>query len=135
MALIERWLWTDPATGETWTMPRNPRMMGSLYGPRQIDSRTTTAVDGQAIVFEGNRKPVEWDFEGAILSHAHYEALRHWVYDKPNRITLRDHYGRNISLVLTDYQPIPKRRLNKYWSHDYSIRAIVFSVGAPTVGV
>lgn len=132
---IERWTLTDPATGETYTFPRNPRTMGSLYGMRNLSSQSTTAIEGQAIVFEGNKKPVEWEFEGAILEYAHYEALRKWVYDKNNRLYLRDHYGRVITLTLLGFEPKPKRRTNKYWSHDYTIRALVFNVGAPTVGV
>lgn len=132
-APVERWLFTDPATGETYRFPMNPHSMGSIFASRNLSVQTTTAVGGQALVFEGNMAPFEWEFEGAIFNHDHYDSLRRWVYEKPNRIYLRDHFGRTITLTLQSFAPIPKRRRNKYWSHDYTITAIVFNVGPGTV--
>ena len=95
----------------------------------------TTAMDGQALLFEGFAAPTEWTFSGSTLDAANYEALRAWTYDRPGRrLYLYDHYGRRMTIVLKQFAPTPKRSIGKYWRHEYTITALVLDISAPTVG-
>lgn len=133
---VQRWRFVDPYTGENWTFPHNPSAMSSPFPTRNITTKVTTAVDGQALMFEGNTSPTEWTFQGVTLDPAHYESLRAWVYDnKRRRIHVFDHFGRQITCVLQSVSFTPKRAVNRYWKHDYEVKAIVISVGAPSVGL
>lgn len=133
--MVQRWTFYDPATTDTFTFPINPREMTSLFGPRAIETRPTTAIDGQPIVFEANARPVEWSFSGTMLDHAQHESMRHWVYEVGNRIQLTDHFGRVILLDLVSLDSTPKRDISRYWRHEYTVQAIVYSVSAATVGI
>lgn len=128
-----RWVFLYSATGETYTPPLNPNAMTSLFPSRKITTQTATGVGGQVLMFEGNTPPQDWTFQGNILDEAHFEALRHWTYDIKQRIQITDHFGRPIVCVLTDFDAVPKRSVGVYWRHTYSVKAIVVSVGAPTV--
>lgn len=133
MPAFKRWILSD-ANG-SYTFPNNPNAMTSPFGARNISTKVSTAVDGQVLLFEGNRSPVEWTFSGDILDHELYESLRSWVYDRiGRRVTITDHYGRAIIAVLTKFDPTPKRAVGKYWRHTYTVTAVVVRVGAPTVG-
>src|SRR5207302_4742928 len=61
----------------------------------------TTAVNGQALFFEGQRPPQQITFAGTLIDKAHYDALDWWTYNT-GRITITDHFRRKLSVVLTD---------------------------------
>jgi hypothetical protein len=127
--------WTIADASDSYTFWPNPNAMSSPFGKRNVTSKVTTAVDGQVLFFEGGKNATEWTFSGDILDALQYEALRHWVYDRiGRRVTVRDHFGRLISCVLTEFKPTPKRAVGKYWRHTYEITALVTGVSAPTVG-
>ncbi len=133
MPAFKRWTFYD-ANG-SYLFPNNPNAMTSPFGERNIAWKTTTAVDGQVLLFEGARQPVEWTFSGDILDAVHYEALRSWVYDRiGRRVTVTDHFGRGITCILRRFDPTPQRAVGRYWRHTYTIAAIVISVGSPTIG-
>lgn len=132
MAVYKRWRMYD-ANG-SYTFPRNPSGMTSPFGERNIHTKTSSAVDGQVLLFEGAKQAPEWTFTGRTLEADHYEALRAWVYDRlGRRVVIVDHFGRNLVVVLKKFDPIPKRAVGKYWSHEYTVTAIVISISAPTV--
>lgn len=124
--------WTFSGEGETWTVPQNPREMSSPFPTRNVSGRST--VGGRTLLTEGSTPPANWQFGGSIRSREHYDELRRWVYEKKQRVTITDHFGRQIVCVLISFEPVPKRSVNVYWRHDYSIKAIVVSVSNPTVG-
>ena len=131
--MVRRWVFTDPYLHSndpdyTYTVAFNPREMTSLWPTKRVTARMTTAVTGQALVTEGAAMPTEWTFKGTIFDQTHHDALLRWV-NKRNRITIVDHYGRTISAYLTRYDVAPKRSLNVPWRHEYTISALVFSVG------
>jgi hypothetical protein len=132
---VKRWVLTDPydtnAATNRYTFPRNPEAMTSLNPERQISSLAT--LGGQILLHEGNRAAKQWQFNGPILDKAHYDALYEWVYNKRRRVRLTDHFGRTISLVFSQMEAVPRRRVNVYWSHDYTISALVLAVSAATV--
>lgn len=130
------WVFTDPYDPDpatnTYQPPINPNKMTSLFPERALTQAVTTAIDGQVIFFEGQAKPQQWQFSGAIFDADHYDMLRSWVYDRRRRVTVTDHYGRDIICVLTKFDAQPVRANGKYWRHDYTISATVVSVGKPT---
>ena len=130
MPAVRRWRFTGG--GEQYTVPQNPASMSSLFPTRNVTARTTTG--GRVLLTEGATPPQSWSFEGSCRTKAHYEALRHWVYDIKQRVVIRDHFGRDIECVLLSFDAKPKRSLDVYWRHEYSISALVISVTAPTVG-
>lgn len=120
--------WTfDDGAGETYTVPINPNKMGKLKAARAITTRTTTAFDGRAVFFEGQRPPQSWNFAGTILHKDHLDALDHWVYDK-GRITITDHLNRAIYCVLEDFDAQLKRAINRPYKHEYTVTGLVISV-------
>lgn len=135
-----RWKFHDPYAGEDWTVPLNPNEMGKLYPQKNLTKRTTTAVDGKTLLFEGNTEPVSWQFSGALVSKAHYDELLRW-YRKRNRIQITDHLERVIHCYLDDFDATPKIlksvvastvAVDPKWRHDYTVTAIVFDVEEPS---
>lgn len=122
---------TNPATN-TYTFPRNPESMTSPLGERSLSSLVTTA--GKVLLYEGTTPAKSWQFSGPLLEKAHYDALYTWVYTKNRRVNLTDHYGRVLSLAFQTLDAQPKRRVNYYWSHDYTVTALILSMSAATVG-
>lgn len=123
---VRRWVFTDPYTNETYTVPLNPREMTSPFADLNISQRHTTAVDGRALLFEGSSPPANWQFSGAILDANHYAALLAWK-EKRRRIRITDHYGRQIEVLLVSFNPTPKRSLGKPWRHEYTMDALVLA--------
>jgi hypothetical protein len=132
---VKRWVLSDPydtnSATNHYTFPRNPVAMTSLNTERQVTSLGT--LGGTILLHEGARAAKAWQFNGPILDKAHYDALYGWVYDRRRRVQLTDHFGRTISLVLTTMEAVPVRRVNIYWSHDYTISALVLAVSPATV--
>ena len=131
---VKRWVINDPydtnVLTNSYTFPRNPTTMSSPYGERSVSSLVT--VGGKVLLHEGTKPAKQWTFEGPILDKAHLVALHHWVYNRKRRLKLTDHYGRIITLVFVSLEVVPKRRVNVYYSHDYTVTALVVSISAPT---
>lgn len=126
-----RWTFTDPTTGETWTVPLNPNTMSSPHPPRNIQAMATTG--GRAIMTEAPVAPYEWTFGGEILTAEHYAKLKEWS-EKKNQVVVSDHYGRRITLAFVHFSPEPKRALRRYWRNTYQMRTLVtVPPTAPTV--
>lgn len=133
--MVMRWALYDPHNGESWIMPINPREMSSPFPEKAVSLRQTTAIDGRALLFEGSSTVPDWTFSGRILTADHYAQLLYWS-QKRNRITITDHFGRIIPCYLLKFDPTPKRAINRYWSHDYTMTAMVLEApSAPTVHV
>lgn len=135
---VYRWRFIDPTNGQQYVFEHNPKRMNSPFPRRNVTAATTTAVNGQTILTEGNSAPAEFTFGGSIRSKAHYDALRSWVYDddgrpRTGRIIIVDHFGRQLDAVLMSFSPEPKTTLNVYWRHEYEINALVTRVGPATV--
>lgn len=139
--MVQRWKLTEVANpAVTWTMPINPYEMGSIFAPKNITSRPVLAANGSALLFEGSPDAHPWSFAGSILDYQHYEDLLRW-FDKRQRVYLDDHFGRRLTVYIADFSPTPKRRRNRYWSHDYEVQAYILKrptaaemAAAPLVG-
>lgn len=126
MSGVYRWVFDDNA-GTTYTVPINPNTLSKLRSARTVSTKVTTAVNGQALFFEGQRPPQQITFGGVLLNKDHYDQLDFWVYNT-GRITITDHYLRKLGVVLVDMDAQPKRSAGVYWRHDYVITALCFSV-------
>jgi hypothetical protein len=132
---VLRWVITDPTdidpTTNTYTFPRNPESMTSIFHELPITAQSSTR--GHALLWEGATQAKAWSFQGAILDKQHLLDLHLWVLTKKRRLILTDHFGRAITLVFNSLEVVPKRRTNVYYSHDYTVNALIISSTAPTV--
>lgn len=136
MAVL-KWKFEDPGDPNPLTriyeFEVSPNSMNSPFPTRNVTTMGTTAVDGQVLMWEGMRSPAQLTFGGTILTPEQYEAMRSWVYDRPGRIFLWDHYGRRMVVVLQTFKPEPRRFTGRYyWRHDYTVDCLVISVSQPT---
>lgn len=133
--MVQRWVIKDPYTDDAddryYHFPRNPTTMGNVYPERPVSAFATTM--GKVLLYEGATQPRQWSFSGPILDKDQFAALQHWVYTKKRRLVLTDHFGRDITLVFTSLELIPKRRVNYYYSHDYTVNALIISITPATV--
>lgn len=132
---VQRWIFEDPVTAETYVVAINPERMTSPFPQKNMRIASATARSGEPLVAEGTTPPAQWSFAGHILDDAHYEALRTWVYDHPRRIWITDHFGRRLNVYLLSFDVEPRRGGNRYWRHYYTISALVYETTAPTVGL
>lgn len=122
---------TDPDTN-TYTFRIAPNTMTTPHPQRAVNSMVSTA--GQALLFEGSTPTSEWSFGGVLLHRAQYLALQGWVYNRGRRVEVFDHFGRRHTCVLTRFDATPKRSLQHYWRHEWTISAIVIRTTGPQVG-
>jgi hypothetical protein len=134
---VARWQFRDPndtdSTTNTWVVPINPREMSSVWPARTFTQKHTTSVTGQLLLFEGPPSPVNFTFSGAILDADHYDLLRSWVYDRRTAVEITDHYGRVLTVILTQFDAKPKNARGNYWRHEYTVTGMLLSVGRPTL--
>jgi hypothetical protein len=120
-----RWVLEDLGPGGiTYTLPNNPSRMTSPHPPRTITAEHTTSPDGQRLVWEGAPKPYPWEFEGYCGTQAFYDNLKLFV-DIGRRFYLHDHRGRTWIVSFDYFDAQPRRDVNNYWAHDYTMRATI----------
>lgn len=127
--MVQRWRFIDGL--DTYTVPINPNEMTSPFPEKNIQVQTTVSSNGQPVVYEGATKPTQWQFSGVILGEQHLTDLLAWS-QKKRRIVINDHFGRSLDVYITAFKPTPKRS-SRYWKHEYTVNALVFSISAPTV--
>jgi hemolysin activation/secretion protein len=132
---VLRWKLTDPENADSatnsYTFPRNPSSMTSVFPQRSVSSYSTTA--GKVLLYEGATPPKSWQFSGPLLDKDQFVALNAWVYTKKRRIYLDDHFGRRLTVVFTELEVVPKRRVNHYWSHDYTVTALIVNINSTSL--
>ncbi len=123
MAVL-RWKFVDPfekgsdPAEKSYTFPRNPREMSGVYPDLAITTQRTTA--GKVVAWEGQTPVKQFTFSGVILDRDHFQDMYHWIYAKRRRLFLYDHFARRFTVVMTSLDLIPKRRIGRYYSHDYT---------------
>lgn len=126
---LQRWVFNDPTDGAdpaTYTVPLNPNQMTSPYpAPRNLTTKTSTAVGGQPIVWEGQATPTEWTFQGTILTSDHLEAMLVWRA-KNTITTITDHFNRTWTVYWEDFQPVPAGSTQYPNKHTYTAKVLVF---------
>lgn len=123
-APVPRWRLQDPTDGTTFEFVINPRTVDSMQLARQLTPSTTTAVHGQAIVFEGGRRARRWSMSGTVLTLADLDALKAWV--KPYRLYVTDDLGRHFIVKVLGVKGTPVRDADNPGHHSYVLTALMY---------
>lgn len=124
--VVQYWRLYDPHVGgETYVFERNPAEMSSLIAPRPLSVETTTSFSGQAITWEGSRKPTTFRFSGTLDTQTQLEAFDRFV-SLNRRIYLVDHNREAWIVTLEHLDAEPLIKPNKPWHHKYTITGYAF---------
>lgn len=124
--MVVRWTLSDPYLNESYTFPYNPQEMRPIFPVKNMLIKTTTAIDGQALLFEGNPERREWSFSGVTLDRAHHEELKRWS-EKRHRVRISDHFGREFDVYLVSFESVPRNKSGWRWYHEYTMNAIILT--------
>lgn len=118
--ITQRWKLVDPLTSEVYSFDMNPNA-GALpqYG-RQIFTSQTTAVDGQGLVYEGEKVLATVAATGVLLERTQYDSLVAWVA-KPYPVYLTDDNGVQSVIYLTKFTPTRAPLRSHPYRHTYEL--------------
>ncbi len=126
--MTTRWILTDPATAETWTMPINPDQMSSPQPTRTLSTVSGTGRYQNAARLRTFMTPsaaVDWEWGGVIRSQAHHDTLRTWAR-KPGEVHVTDHLGRTWAVLFTRFTPVERRPTPLVpWRQRYTMNALI----------
>ena len=125
--MTTRWVLTDPATDETWTMPINPDQMTSPHpAPKRLRTQYGIRRGVHRIrTFMSAPTANDWEWQGVIRTEEHYDALVAWA-QKPNEVHVTDHLGRTWEVLISQFQPTDRKpTVNVPWRLRYRMRALV----------
>lgn len=121
-----RWVFSDPVTSESWTMPINPdsatsphptKTIKTAFGVRRGNDRFRTILNPPT--------PVEWQWSGAIRSKAHHDQLLAWA-ERPGLVHVADHLGRTWEVIFSKFDPTDRRPTpNTPWRQRYTMTALI----------
>jgi hypothetical protein len=122
---VVRWVFEVPG-GPSYTFPNNPSSMSTPHASRAMAMESTSAQDGQSVVFEGAAQPVDWNLEGFCFEQAHADALetwqqtqyRFWVVDHLQRAWLCSFESLDWTYVKDSQHPWAMRYRIKLWIFD-----------------
>ncbi|NUS01910.1 MAG: hypothetical protein HOV97_05025 [Nonomuraea sp.] len=128
--MTQRWTFTDPVGGTSWTTPINPNQASSPFPTRSLQLAPSNWADvGRGLqrlrVFEAPPQPVEWQFGGVLRTKEHHDALRSWA-KKSNEIRVSDHLGRTFEVIIKSFRPVERRPTPTVsWRMTYTVTALV----------
>lgn len=139
MPSVIRWIFFDPATATSETVPQNPDAMTSPYPTRKyVYNSTTAGAAGVVVANEAKPDPEQWQFSGTCRTRPHFELLLRWSR-KRNRVTITDHYKRQLVVSIDKFEHTPKRsgrQTGTYWLCTYTVSCSVYAVtDSPSTGV
>ena len=123
MALV-RWTFDDPTTLESYTMEINPNDGGSPTYAKGITINSTSAPDGQAIIFEGQDSTQTFEVRGILLTEEQYNALVTW-YQKRHQVMVTDDLERQFYIYITGLEFRRKRAIHYPWKHEYTLKYLI----------
>lgn len=123
MAVV-RWTFEDPVTSELHEFPINPKEGGTPAFKKNITTKSTSAPDGQAILFEGRRDVQTGEFKGVVRSEDEYNDMVYW-FNKHNQIYMTDDLGRTQTIYVTDLSMTRVRQVQWPWKHEYTVQYTV----------
>lgn len=136
MAGTQRWVFFDPATGDSWTVPRNPNSMTDIpHVARRLRQSPAFGPDQQVATFEQPPDQLAFKFGGSIDSEAHYDSLLEWSA-KENEIQVTDHLGRNFIIFPTAFTPEEQKPTRRNpWRINYTFEGVLLVSGGVFSGV
>lgn len=129
--MVMRWEIKDLDTDDTIVVEVNPAEGGSPARRRNIKSKTTTAPDGDPIVYEGQAEPSEYKVSGSILTQSHFEQLWALVAPGSGPHEVTDDLGRVLTVVFSEFAPERVRSALNPWKHKYTMTGTVLSLVMP----
>lgn len=119
----QRWTFTDLATSEVWRLPRNPRRMGSIHGPRRGDNSGRDPLTGVVRITRSPTGGFEWSFEGRIHSELEYDTFLSW--SKRSKVRVTDHLGRAHLVIPKVFEPTSMLSGDANpWLHAYTFKTL-----------
>lgn len=123
---VQRWTFYDVRDADqNWTLQRNPKAWTNMHPPNDFTHENTTAPDGQILTWQAGSRPWRMEFNGYIDNQAEYERFVFWS-DQRRRLWLIDHRNRAWLVTLEHFDAQARIEPNKPWSHDYTVRALIF---------
>lgn len=120
------WRWEDPTEGTVQFMEVNPNAGASPGYQKALSKQTTTAPDGQVLLFEGRDQAPTFDCSGVILTQTQFEFLYN-AWNKRHPVILTDDLGRTFTLYIEKFTPKREPRRSHPWRHTYDLSAVVLS--------
>lgn len=118
------WQFYDPILSTTLFMEVNPNSGASPDYKKNLTKKTTTAPDGQPLIFEGRSDLQQFPFSGVILTEDQYNFLYN-AWAKKYAIQITDDLGRVFKIYLETFSPKRKISQTYPWRHDYSADGVI----------
>lgn len=124
---MSRWVLRDMTTAETYTLPTNPKAMGTPTLPRHTTSLRVSPIDGKSRAFRTPTMAQPWTFTGRLRTKVEYDALVDWC-GRSGRVRITDHFGRIHEVMPTGFEPTPvaKSGTGNPWLFDYTCNFMYF---------
>jgi hypothetical protein len=118
------WRWEDPTAGTVEYMSLNPNAGASPEYKKNLTKATTTAPDGQVLLFEGNDEPATFNCSGVILFESQFTFLYN-AWNRRHPVNLTDDLGRTFTIYIESFTPKREPRRSHPWRHLYDLSAVV----------
>lgn len=125
MALVP-WTLTDNSTGtpEVFTFPINPVEHKPPNRQANITEETSSAPNGQVIMFQGRDRLRKGSFSGAVLTVGFYTDLDAWA-NKWYPLIMTDDAGQAWAIMITEIDWARVKRVLWPYRHNYTINYTV----------
>lgn len=122
---MAQWTLTDNSTGTpvVLTFDINPSEFSPGGRESAVTQTSTSAPNGQPILFQGHDKLVRASFKGAVLTETFYNTLDLWK-DKHYPMVLTDDEGSTWNILITGWKWTRVKRRNP-WRYDYNADVLV----------
>ena len=122
--MVTRWVFYDPVTLDSYTVPINPNDDGTPGLSKNMRYLNTAGPDGSVLAFEGRDNPKETQVKGIILDEAHLDALEEWS-NKRYQVQITDDLGRVYQIYITDFAPRRVRARSHPYKHEYTLSFVI----------
>lgn len=122
---MAQWTLTDNSTGTpvVLTFEWNPSAFRLPGRTANLTTETTTAPNGQVLLFQGKDQPKTANFEGAVGTQTFFSDLNTWK-DKWYPLELSDDEGTTWTIIIKTWTWTRIKRRNP-WRYDYTAEVIV----------
>lgn len=115
-----KWEAYSPRLAQTFVFEINPNAGGQGPYASNIAYTSTTAPNGNTIMFQGGNKPMEVQASGILLSQAQYDMFVFFVQSKL-LFKLTDDRGTEKWVYFTSFDPKRARKRKHPWYHTYTL--------------
>jgi hypothetical protein len=122
---MAQWTLTDNSSGSpvVLTFDINPVGFDPPGRTATIQTRSTSAPNGQPIMFQGHDEIPRASFKGAVITETFYNSLVTWSA-KRYPLVLADDEGSTWTILITEWKWSRVKRRNP-WRYDYTAVVLV----------